>query len=294
MKTKIVTVVSGMALLSGLVISPVVLAASSADVARNLAGSTVLELSANAASLVAKASVAEKKAVAVAAIKTAVGMNPASAVAIVSAVARENPASAPVVAVTAATLQPKRIGLIAKAAAAAAPSEASRIVAALIKEFPQQYGAIAIGAAEGAPLAGREILAVVAESVPALQASIQTATAHFSANSVALPVQAILSESYNQALTSGMVVLAQIPVTLSQGSGTMSSVAAGGAVGVGRVAPLGLAQPVVMGSVPLISPPIVSQPTGGAPFTGSTSSPTTYNTSQTQNEQTGGRVYSAP
>ena len=101
--------------------------------------------------------------------------------------ARENPAAAPVAAVTAATLQPKRIAQIAKAAVAAAPSEAAKIVAALIKEFPQDYGVIAIAAADGSPSSGRAILGVVAEYVPALQSSIEGATAKFAANNGAIP-----------------------------------------------------------------------------------------------------------
>ncbi|MGA2541428.1 MAG: hypothetical protein ABSG78_07670 [Verrucomicrobiota bacterium] len=203
MRNKVISLMSGLSLVAGLAVGPAVLASDSADVTKALAGSTALELPAKAANLVAKASAADKKNVAVAAVKAAVALNPSAATDIVSAVARENPAMAPVAAVTAATLQHKQIGLIAKAAAAAAPSEAGKIVAALIKEFPKDYGVIAIAAAEGAPSAGREILAVVAEYVPALQALIQGATA----NNGNVAVLAIIS----QALASGFAVSTTVP-----------------------------------------------------------------------------------
>src|SRR5579862_7259946 len=120
MKIKIFSVVAGAALLSGLVISPVVLASDladaqcdcdgphAADLSKSLAGSGALEISAKSAKLVAKASAADKKDVAIAVVKSAVGVNPSAAVAIVSAVVRESATTAPDVAVAAATLQPKR------------------------------------------------------------------------------------------------------------------------------------------------------------------------------------------
>jgi hypothetical protein len=303
MKIKIISVISGVALLSGLVISPVASASGSVDVAKNLAGSSALELPAKAANLVAKASAAEQKDVAIAVVKTAVGLNPAAAVAIVAAVVRENGTVAPAVAVTAATLQPKRIGMITKAAAVAAPSQAARIVAAMIKEFPRNYGIIAISAADGAPSAGREILAVVADAVPALQASIQAAASHFSANGGNVPVQAILSQSYNQALSSGAVVATQIPATLAPGAPNYDTVVFGGAGG-GRLSttPMTIAQntPTLASTVPMItvipsfSPPTVSGPTLGNSFTPISGTPTTYNPSQTTGETTGGRNYSPP
>jgi hypothetical protein len=191
MKNNVISLISGMSLVAGLVISPVALASNSADVTKALAGSTALELPAKTANLVAKASAADKQSVAVAAVKAAVALNPSATIAIVSAVARDNPAMAPVAAVTAVTLQHNQIGLITKAAVAAAPSEAAKIVAALIKEFPKDYGVVAIAAAEGAPSAGQEILAVVANYVPALQALIQGVTA----NNGNVSVPAIISQA---------------------------------------------------------------------------------------------------
>jgi hypothetical protein len=228
-------------------------------VGKALAGSTALELPAKAAALVAKASAADKQDVAATVVKVAVGVNPAAAAAIVSAVSRESPAAAPVAAVNATTLQRKQVGQIAKAAAAAAPAEAAKIVAALIKEFPQDYGVIAVAADEGAPLAGRDILAVVADCVPALQSSIRGATTNFAANVGNVPVQAILSQSYNQALTSGAAISTQIPPTLLSQSHSPSVIAAGAATGstatrFTAARPLG---PPVVGNpfLPIVGPP---------------------------------------
>jgi hypothetical protein len=219
--TKIISLTGCAALIAGLAIAPAALASNSADATKALAGSTVLELPGKAADLVAKASAADKQNVAAATVKAAIGLNPSAVIDIVSAVARENPATAPVAAVTAAILQHKRIDQIAKAAVAAAPSQAAKIVAALIKEFPRDYGVIAIAAAEGAPSAGREILAVVAQHVPALQTYIQGAMAGFAANDGNLPIQAILMQSYNQAVTAGAAVSAPAP-TVSATTGTPS------------------------------------------------------------------------
>jgi hypothetical protein len=214
MKTSIISMISGVALITGFALSPVALASDSTAVTKALAGSTAVELPAKAASLVANASGVNKQNVTVAVVKAAVGVNPSAAIAIVSAVAHENPATAPFAAVTAVTLQHQRIDKLTKAAAAAAPSEAAKIVAALIKEFPKDYGVIAVAAAEGAPSAGRDILAVVADYVPALQPAIQAVIAKFAAKDGNVPVQAILSQSYNQALTSGIAVTTQVPSTL--------------------------------------------------------------------------------
>jgi hypothetical protein len=256
--------ISGVALIAGLAGSPAALASDSADVTKSLAGSTALELPAKAASLVAKASAADKQIVAAAVVKAAVGVNPSAAVAIVSAVARENPATAPVVAVAAATLQPKRIDQITKAAVAAAPSEAAKIVAALIKEFPKDYDVIAIAAADASPSSGRAILAVVADFVPALQPSILGATAKFAANVGNIPVQDILSQSYTQALTSGAAVTTRLPAMP-----TATTPAATG--------------------TPSLSPVIIN-----APFTPAPGSITTIGPGQITLQEPGGRNYSSP
>jgi hypothetical protein len=264
MKTRILGIISGVALIAGLTGSPAVLASDSPDVTKALAGSTALELPAKAASLVAKATAADQQNVAAAVVKAAIGVNPPAAVAIVAAVAHENPAAAPAAAVAAATLQPKRIDQIAKAAVAAAPSEAARIVAALIKEFPQDYGIIAMSADEGAPSAGREILAVVADYVPALQPSIQSATASFAANDGNVPVQAVLSQSYNQTLSSGAAVRTPVPAML-----TVTTPATAGA-------------------------PSVSDPTIGPPYTPVGTTINNISPGQITPQQPGGNNYSSP
>jgi len=274
MKTRIISLMNGMALIALLAVSPATLASDSADVTKALAGATALELPAKAASLVAKASPADKQNVAVAVVKAAIGVNPTAAVVIVSAVARENPDMAPVSAVTAATLQPKLIEQITKAAVAAAPSQAARIVAALIKEFPKDYGVIAIAGDESAPLAGRDILGVVADYVPALQPAIQGATAGFAANDGNVPVQAILSQSYNQALASGAVTTIRIPATLAPATLASSS-----------AAPSGVTAPLVR--------PMLSSPVLGPPFTPVTTI-TNIGPGQTMPQQPGGRNYSSP
>ena len=216
MKTRMISLVTSVALIAGLAVVPAVLASSSADVAKALSGATALELPAKAASLVATAAAADKQDVAIAAVKAAIGLNPASAVAIVSAVSRDNPSTAPVAAVTAATLQHKQIGLIAEAAVAAAPSQAGKIVAALIKEFPKDYSLIAVAASEGAPAAGREILKAVADNVPALQPAIQGALAKFAANDSNIPVLAILSQSNNSTPSAAPVVLTPLMITVTE------------------------------------------------------------------------------
>jgi len=209
-----ISLVASVALIAGLAVPSAVLASGSADVTKALSGATALELPAKAANLVATASAADKQDVAVAAVKTAIALNPASAVGIVSAVSRDNPSTAPVAAVTAAKLQHKQLGLIARAAVVAAPSETGRIVAALIKEFPKDYSLIAVAASEGAPSAGREILKAVADNVPALQPAIQGAIAKFAADDSNIPVLVILSQSSNPSTPSAAPV-ALIPLMIT-------------------------------------------------------------------------------
>lgn len=270
---KIVNVLRGVALLSGLVISPVLLAVNSADLEKNLAGSTASELSASAAHLVAIAQATDKEAVAVVVVRTAITRNPAAFASVLTSVVQESPASAAVVANAAANLLPKRIGVIAKVTAAAAPSQAGAIVAALMKQFPNEYGIIAGGAAKGAPASGREILAVIAKKIPALKSSIESQVAQTPSTEI-VPVQLILTESYNQAANSG------VTVALS-------------ADGLSR----GLQTPVVTtpnSSVPAVSGPQGGGPVLGPPFTGSTTTPTTYSPGNTTTEQSGGRGYASP
>jgi hypothetical protein len=306
MKAKITRVISSVALIAGLGVSPSVLASNSADVTKALAGCTALELPARAANLVAKASAADKQNVAVAVVKAAVGLNPSAAVAIVSTVARDNPATAPLAAVTAATLQHQRIDLITKAAANAAPSEAARIVAALIKEFPRDYGVIAIAAAEGAPSAGREILAVVADYVPALQAPILASTAAFAANNGNVPVQAILSQSYNQALTSGVAVSTQMPSTPAQTSAAFASATAGTSAQPLVVLNQSYNQPLAsrgaVSTTPALSPttptttivPTLLGPSLGPPYQPIPGPVTNISPSNITPQQPGGRNYVSP
>jgi len=211
-----VLVVSG-----GLVASQPLMAGESVDFTKILVGTSIVEMPAKAASLVAKTDFQQgRKNVTIAVVKAAVRLNPTATVAVVSAISRATPEMAPVAAVTAAMLQHKQLALIARAAAEAAPSQAGAIVAALIKEFPSSYAVIAIAASEGAPLAGKEILEVVSDYVPALQAGISSAVSSFqsgtaqtqgnlaaqvntvvaapSSSSLALPVQAILVQVVNQ------------------------------------------------------------------------------------------------
>ena len=276
MTNKLNNLISSLALIAGLAVTPFLLASDTADVSKDLAGSTAQELPAKAAGLVAKASAADKQFLAAAVVKAAVGLNPSIVVAIVSSVARENPTTAPVAAVTAATLQHKRIGLIAKAAAVAAPSEAAKIVAALIKEFPRDYGIIALAAAEGAPKAGREILAAVADTVPSLQPYIQATMANFTAANGDVPIQAILSQSYNQAVASGVVM----PPTLLSDSAAKASA-------------YSQTTPIVSG-VPTFSPPILSPPVLGAPFTSTNGVINYTNGSGTVSNEAAGTRYATP
>jgi hypothetical protein len=286
MKTTIVSVIKTTALMAALAVSPGAFASNSTDMAKALAGSSALELPAKAASLVAKATAVNKKDVTIAVVKAAIGVNPSAAVAIVSAVARENPAVAPVTAVAAVTVQHKKIDLITKAAASAAPAQATNIVAALIKEFPQDYGVIAIAASEGAPSASRDILAVVADYVPALQAAIQGSIAGFSANDGRVPVQAILSQSYNKALTSGTVVRLQIPANMSQNDN--QNVITGGFASAKGSSGYVQTTPGTTGA------PTLSPPTIGPPYQPIPGQITTIGPGQITIQQPGGHNYSAP
>jgi hypothetical protein len=173
MKNKIISLISGVSLVSGLAVGPAVFASNTADVANALTGLTAVQIPVKAADLLTKASLTEKQNVAVAAVKAAIKLNPSVTTEVVSSLATANPETAPAVAVAAVTLQHKQIGMITKAATVAAPKQAVQIVAALLKEFPKDYGVIAIAATEGAPSATREILAVVAKAVPSMQALVQ-------------------------------------------------------------------------------------------------------------------------
>jgi hypothetical protein len=179
-------------------------------------------------------------------------------------VARENPAVAPVAAVTAATLDPKRIEQITKAAVAAAPSQAGKIVAALIKKFPKDYGLVAIAAADAAPSAGRDILSAVAGFIPALQTGIQGATAKLPANGGNIPVQAILTQSYNAALASGTA------------ASTLVSPA--------------LTPPMTTGA----ADPALAPPTIGPPYTPITQPINNIGPGDITPQQPGGRNYASP
>jgi len=267
MKTKLITLVGGVALLAGITVTPAVFASEFSDASKALSGSTVLELPAKAADLVAKTPVADQKRMAIAVIKAAVGLKPSAAVAVVSTVSRENPATAPVVALTAATLQHERINQIIKAAVAAAPSEASDIVAALLKGFPQDYGVIAVSAASGSPSSGRAILNVVADNVPALQDSIQAATVQFASTDGNLPVASILTQSYAQAVNTGAVTSPSSP-RISVAVAPAPTIAATGGV--------------------KISPPTLGPPFTPVPGTMS------IGVSDTQPQTPGGRIYSSP
>ncbi len=172
MKNKIVSLISGLSLVSGLAVGPVAFASTTTDVNQALTGLTAVQIPVKAASLLANASASEKQSVAVAAVKAAFKLDPSTTVGVVSSLSAANPESAPAVAVAAVTLQHKQIGMITKAAAAAAPKQAVQIVVALIKEFPKDYGVITIAATEGAPASTHEILAVVAKSVPAMKAVV--------------------------------------------------------------------------------------------------------------------------
>ena len=193
MKNKIVGLISGLSLVSGLAVGPSVFAFNTADATAALTGLTAVQIPVKAADLLTQAALNEKQSVAVAAVKASIKLNPSVTTEVVSSLATANPESAPAVAVAAVTLQHKQIGMITKSAAAAAPKQAVQIVVALINEFPKDYGVITIAATEGAPASTREILAVVAKAVPAMNAVVQNST---SSSDVAVIVnQAVASDA---------------------------------------------------------------------------------------------------
>lgn len=300
MKTNVTYFLGRLGLAVGLMVGPFTHAFNPAAISKDLAGASVLEMPAKAAALVSQAKLPEKQDVTAAVVKAALGLNPSASVAIVAAISRENPSSASIAAVTAATLDHKRIALIAKAAANAAPTMATQIVDALIKEFPQDYGTIAVAASEGAPDSGGAILAIVADYVPALQAPIKQATAAFSSSGGNVPVQAVLSQSYSQAVESGSAVT-------YQSSGSSAAIAAGGnaysaqnaQVPLSAYSSAGGATILARTSVPLslTSPqrayvPSVSSPTLGPPYQPVPPTVNNYGPSSLTPQQ--GTTYSSP
>ena len=248
------------------------MASESTDFTKILAGTSIVEMPAKAASLVAKADTQQnRKNVTIAVVKAAARLNPTALVAVVGAISRAEPDMAPVAAVTAAQLQHKQLALITKAAAEAAPSQAGNIVAALIKEFPSQYGLIAISASEGAPLAGKEILEVVADYVPALQAGINSALSAYPSSST--QSQAVPATSLSMTLP--------VAAILVQASG-------GPAVAPTRV--------TVLNSQRAASPPAIPAggPTIGPPFTPIPGPVTTLGPGDTVPQTPGGRNYASP
>ncbi|MGD1084340.1 MAG: hypothetical protein ABSA47_06240 [Verrucomicrobiota bacterium] len=260
MKTKILNLASVLIVSGGMLAGQsLVMAADPVDYTKLLASASVVEMPAQAASLVTHAAKDSQKDVTAAVVKAAVGLNSSAAVAIVGAVARANPDMASTAAVTAASLQAKQIGLIASAAAVAAPSQAANIVDAMIKASPSDYAVIAISASKAVPSAGRQILAVVAKYVPALQAGLDKALTAFSATDV-LPVADILTQVNND-IVDGRTTVA-VTSTASTSSPADAPVRTGFSV--------------------------------GPPFTPITSTPTYITPSETQPQVPGGRTASSP
>ena len=266
MKTKIVNLCSAVAVSAGLLSGQALLAS---DYSTTLAGASVLELPAKAASLVATS--ADHKATAEAVVKAAVSLQPTCATAIVGAVARASHDSASAAAVAAASVQPSQVAAIVKATTAAAPDQASKVVAALIRAYPSQYGTIAVAASEASPEQSRQILSAVADSVPVLQSSISSSETAYAANNQMLPVRAILVQSYNSALASGSVT--------TPASSTSSTVS-----------------PAATGFQPTSTGTVLAPPTVGPPFALFPGSVTDFGPDQTtpQVPGGGGRPYASP
>jgi hypothetical protein len=309
MKTKAMNIYNILGLSAVLVAGQTLVASENLDFTKALAGTPILEVPAKAASLITAASAADRQFVAETVVEAAVGLQPSESVAIVGAVSRANQSSAPIASVVAAKLQHQQLHSIVKAATSAAPGEAGQIVSALIREFPADYGVIAIAAAEAAPAEGKAILSVVAESVPALQVSINGAVATF-ANDKTLPVQAILTQSYNRALTSGTVNVRPMYLEASMSSdstllsdqtvvGTAYSPTAtsspvvdattSGSAGSpnASITPVVTLQPVTTGST-------VAPPTIGPPYVPLPGTIIGIGPAQTIPQTPGGRNYSSP
>ncbi|MBE0545473.1 MAG: hypothetical protein IH623_29400 [Verrucomicrobia bacterium] len=153
--------------------------ASAASTRKALARSTVAEVPAKAADLVAEAKVSERDAVTTDVVKWAVKSHPSVTPAVVGAIARKTPGAASVAASVAAALQPKQAKLIAQAAVAAAPDQAGQVVKAVCKAVPSAYREVATAASAAAPSANREILLGVAAALPNLQGKIDSSLAAF-------------------------------------------------------------------------------------------------------------------
>jgi hypothetical protein len=127
----------------------------------------VLEVPEHAAQMVARASPADRPAVAREVVQAVTalsrsGITPYA----VSAICKAAPDVAPHVAATAASLQPQDAVPIAKAAVAAAPAYAENIVFAVCLEAPQAFALVAVAASEEVPNRPQEIYRGVANALP--------------------------------------------------------------------------------------------------------------------------------
>jgi hypothetical protein len=140
-----------------------------------LLSSTVAEMPAKAADLVAHADPSQLEKTTVAVVKAAVGLNPAAAANIVGNISRLVPSMAATAAATAAGLVPHLAASIARAAAAVVPAKAGAIVEAVCRVVPAAYPNVATAVAQVAPSAGKDILAGIAVAIPALKTSVDQA-----------------------------------------------------------------------------------------------------------------------
>lgn len=116
--------------------------AEAASVRQSLQGVPAAELAAKAATLVSKAAKADKKQVAIEAVRAAIMQSPTVGPSVVAAIAKVAPEVAPAVAAVAAQVAPKQIEAIVRAASIAAPSQADKIAFAVSDVSPESQASV--------------------------------------------------------------------------------------------------------------------------------------------------------
>jgi hypothetical protein len=133
-----------------------------ASVKKSLNKAPVAELAATAATLVAKASPADKADMAVQVTRLAVAKNKAAAPTIVAAISKVAPECAPAVAAEAAKIVNDQADMMAAAAAQAAPAQTAKIVQAVVSAVPSASASVPARIASAQRSSGRSAASVSA------------------------------------------------------------------------------------------------------------------------------------
>jgi hypothetical protein len=132
------------------------------------------EIAARAADLVSQAPKADRKDIALTAIREVVNKRPATVVAVVVAISKAAPEVSAVVAAEAARLATDQAAAIAKAAASGAPAQAEQIAVAVAKAVPGSATQVTRSVAMVVPDQVASISEAVVKSVPTAANEITT------------------------------------------------------------------------------------------------------------------------